>query len=60
MNLRRNPGIGHLNSFIERGVIAIWAQRLGFDVEAIISGADAPWGGEHLGQAVAVLTKNVS
>jgi SAM-dependent methyltransferase len=60
MNLRRDGGIGHLNCFIERSAIAIWAQRLGFGVEAIVSGADAPWGGEHLGQAVAVLTKNAS
>jgi SAM-dependent methyltransferase len=60
MNLRRNGGIGHLNCFIERSAIAIWAQRLGFEVEAIVSGADAPWGGEQLGQAVAVLMKNAS
>jgi 2-polyprenyl-3-methyl-5-hydroxy-6-metoxy-1,4-benzoquinol methylase len=60
MNLRRTGGIGHLNCFIERSAITVWAQRLGFDVETIVSGADAPWGGEHLGQAVAVLVKNVS
>jgi 2-polyprenyl-3-methyl-5-hydroxy-6-metoxy-1,4-benzoquinol methylase len=60
MNLRRTGGVGHLNCFIERSAIAIWAQRIGFEVEAIVSGADAPWGGEHLGQAVAVLTKHGS
>ena len=57
VQVRRTGGEGHLNTFIDRGTIAIWAQRLGFEVEAILSGADAPWGGNHLGQAVAVLRK---
>ena len=57
MQVRRTGAEGHLNSFIDRGTIAIWAQRLGFEVEAMISGGDAPWGGNHLGQAVTVLKK---
>jgi 2-polyprenyl-3-methyl-5-hydroxy-6-metoxy-1,4-benzoquinol methylase len=57
MQTRRGGGEGHLNTFIDRGAIAIWARRLGFEVEAMISGCDAPWGKNHLGQAVAVLKK---
>ena len=46
MQVRRTGAEGHLNSFIDRGTIAIWAQRLGFEVEAMISGGDAPVGEE--------------
>jgi 2-polyprenyl-3-methyl-5-hydroxy-6-metoxy-1,4-benzoquinol methylase len=58
INVRRGAGNGHLNSFIERSVISIWAARLGFTVESVVAGGDAPWGGKNLGQAVAVLTKS--
>ena len=60
MNMRRAGGNGHLNSLIERNAIAIWAQRFDIEVKAIVPGTDAPGGGEHLGQAVAVLVKQVS
>lgn len=58
IEVRRNGGNSHLNNFIERSAIAIWARRIGFELETILSGGDAPWGGKHLGQAVAVLRKS--
>ena len=47
----------HLNMFIERNVIPIWAGHLGFEVVEIVEGADAPWNGKPLGQCTAILRK---
>lgn len=48
----------HLNQFIERGQIALWAARLGYGPVDFIAGNAAPWpSGEPLGQSVAILTK---
>ncbi len=46
-----------LNTFIERGPIAEWARRLGFEAPRFISGMEAPQGGAPLGQAVAILRR---
>jgi ubiquinone/menaquinone biosynthesis C-methylase UbiE len=55
---QQNPAsIGHLNTFIERSVIPIWAARLGYSVETIVGAHEAPWGTHPLGQSVAVLRK---
>jgi ubiquinone/menaquinone biosynthesis C-methylase UbiE len=47
----------HLNMFIERGAIAVWAAHLGFAVDQYISAGCPSWDGHALGQAVALLRK---
>jgi 2-polyprenyl-3-methyl-5-hydroxy-6-metoxy-1,4-benzoquinol methylase len=47
----------HLNMFIERNVINVWCEHLGFEVVEIVNGADAPWQGKPLGQCTAILRK---
>jgi hypothetical protein len=48
----------HLNQFIERPAIDLWANKLGFEREAFIDGSAAPWeGAEGLHQAIAVLRR---
>jgi 2-polyprenyl-3-methyl-5-hydroxy-6-metoxy-1,4-benzoquinol methylase len=47
----------HLNMFIERNVIRIWADHVGFELVEIVNGADAPWAGAPLGQCTAILRK---
>jgi ubiquinone/menaquinone biosynthesis C-methylase UbiE len=46
-----------LNTFIERSVIDIWCNRLGYNIEGYISATEARWNGGPLGQSVAVLMK---
>jgi 2-polyprenyl-3-methyl-5-hydroxy-6-metoxy-1,4-benzoquinol methylase len=53
----RNKTIPHLNMFVERSVIQLWAEHLGFEVVEIVNGADAPWEGAPLGQCTAILRK---
>lgn len=47
---------GHLNVFIERSVIVLWAEKLGFDVEAL-TGVGEPGAAGRIGQSVAVLRR---
>ncbi len=47
----------HLNSFIERHVIEVWADRAGFVVEAFIGGDETIGGQPPLGQSSALLRK---
>lgn len=48
----------HLNQFIERNQIQVWAAHLGYASVAFIDGTSAPWpSGEPLGQSIALLTK---
>lgn len=47
----------HLNMFIERATIELWADRLGYAVEAYVSGGEAVGGSEPLGQATAILRR---
>ncbi len=54
---RRAGTVPHLNSFVERGAIAAWARHLGYRDLAFIGTDAAPWGGEPLGQAVALLRR---
>jgi hypothetical protein len=44
-----------MNTLIERSVVPIWAQKLGFTVEAIVGGDERPWQTTSFGQTVAVL-----
>jgi 2-polyprenyl-3-methyl-5-hydroxy-6-metoxy-1,4-benzoquinol methylase len=53
----RTKTMPHLNMFIERNVIRIWADHLGFEFVEIVNGADAPWAGAPLGQCTAILRK---
>lgn len=47
----------HLNTFIERSAIDVWAQRLGFTVVGYIDGGTGVGGSAPLGQATAILAK---
>ncbi len=57
-NNQRNKTTPHLNSFIERPAIAVWADKLGFSLLEFIDGRAAVPGSEALGQAVAILQRN--
>jgi SAM-dependent methyltransferase len=58
VNAQRDSATPHLNQFIERNVIDLWCQKLGYEREAFIDGADAPWGdAPNLWQAIAVLRR---
>jgi SAM-dependent methyltransferase len=52
----REAGGDHLNMFMERSAIDIWAGKLGLSVERYFD-AFATWSGHSLGQSVAVLAK---
>lgn len=55
---QRASTVPHLNQFIERNQITVWAHHLGYVDVAFIDGNTAPWpSGEPLGQSIAVLTK---
>ncbi|MCJ2080392.1 class I SAM-dependent methyltransferase [Methylobacterium sp. J-090] len=55
---QRASTVPHLNQFIERNQITVWAERLGYAGVSFIDGNTAPWpSGEPLGQSIAILTK---
>jgi ubiquinone/menaquinone biosynthesis C-methylase UbiE len=55
---QRHDTLPHLNQFIERPVIDLWAGKLGYEREAFIDGSAAPWGeAGNLRQALVVLRK---
>jgi ubiquinone/menaquinone biosynthesis C-methylase UbiE len=56
MNARDASG-DHLNMFIERNAIDIWAEKLGLVVERYFA-SSATWSGHALGQSIAVLRKS--
>lgn len=48
----------HLNQFIERSQIEVWAQRLDMRVVEFVAGRDSPWTtSPSLGQAIAILER---
>jgi ubiquinone/menaquinone biosynthesis C-methylase UbiE len=57
MERHRKKLRGHLNMFIERSVLDLWASKLGFTREQFVNATDAPWGGAQLGQSVAIFRK---
>jgi SAM-dependent methyltransferase len=58
VNAQRDSTAPHLNQFIERNAIDLWCEKLGYEREAFIDGADAPWGdAPNLWQAIAVLRR---
>ena len=54
---RRQNTLPHLNAFIERPVIQLWTQKLGFSVVEFIDGGRAVPGSSPLGQTTAILAK---
>ncbi|NEU13426.1 methyltransferase domain-containing protein [Methylobacterium sp. BTF04] len=56
---QRASTVPHLNQFIERNQIVVWAERLGYTGVDFIDGHLAPWtSGEPLGQSLAILRKD--
>jgi len=56
VNVTRGSSGDHLNMFLERSTIDLWAQKLGLAVEKYFP-SSATWSGHALGQSVAVLAK---
>ena len=54
---RRTQTSPHLNMFIERSVILLWASRLSLEVEYFIDGSHSVDGQNALGQTTAVLRR---
>ena len=57
MEGRRQNTLPHLNAFVERPVIKLWAQKLGFSVVDLIDGKRAVEGSNPLGHARAIFAK---
>jgi ubiquinone/menaquinone biosynthesis C-methylase UbiE len=55
---RATTMLPHLNSFVERSAINVWASHLGFSDAEFIKGSDGVLGGKGLGQAIAILTRS--
>jgi ubiquinone/menaquinone biosynthesis C-methylase UbiE len=54
----RGRGAPHLNQFIERNAIDLWAEKLGFERPAYVDADAAPWGAPGpLGQSAAILRR---
>lgn len=53
----KTKNLSHLNMFIERSTISVWASKLGFEVSGFISPSEPLWNGNGLGQSAVVLTK---
>jgi len=51
------PKDKHMNVFISRKQIKIWANQLGLQLEKIHNASDNPWGDGALGQSICVLSK---
>ncbi|GMO35515.1 MAG: hypothetical protein Ta2B_15580 [Termitinemataceae bacterium] len=54
---QRNSTVPHLNMFMEKSVINIWAEKLGYKVIEIICGTENKFNGKALGQSLAILKK---
>lgn len=52
---RRAKTPTHLNQFIERSVVKLWAEKLGFDIIEFVDPLGHPWGERPCGQAVVSL-----
>lgn len=58
LEAQRADSVPHLNQFIERPVIDLWCEKLGYVRDAFIGGGDAPWrDAPPLWQSMAVLRK---
>ena len=54
---QRHHSNAHLTTFIERSVIDTWCKKLGYQIEAFISGVEARWNGRPLWQSTAIVRK---
>lgn len=57
INLQRNRTTPHLNTFIERNAIEVWAMHAGFKVEKFIDGYEPIGNNPVLGQSIAILRR---
>ena len=54
---QRGQTTPHLNMFIERNVIQVWAKRLGFEIERFIEGTETVGDAEYLGQSTVIMRR---
>jgi ubiquinone/menaquinone biosynthesis C-methylase UbiE len=54
---RKASNATHLNMFIDKPAISVWAQHLELDIIEFVPGSMSPWGSEPLGQSVVILKK---
>ncbi len=54
---QRHSTSPHLNQFIERNAISLWAEKLGYSGVDFVDSTASRWPGGPLGQSIAVLTK---
>jgi ubiquinone/menaquinone biosynthesis C-methylase UbiE len=57
VSAQKTSNDSHLNMFIERSTIDLWCKKLGYVIEDYISGREAPWKGQPLGQSTAIVRK---
>lgn len=58
VDAQRRSEAPHLNQFIERNAIAIWCDKLGYELVQFIDGDTAPWGDTSpLWQSLAILRR---
>jgi len=55
---QKQSALPHLNMFIEKSVIEVWARHLGLTVVELIDGNDMKFNGNALGQSIAILRKS--
>ncbi len=53
----RTDTLPHLNMFLEKSIIQLWAKRIGFRVIELIDGDISCFNGKPLGQSLAILEK---
>jgi ubiquinone/menaquinone biosynthesis C-methylase UbiE len=56
-NDRKKKKSIHLNTFIEKPVLKLWADKIGFNIIEFIDGNDKKFNGKNLGQSLAVFEK---
>ena len=59
IDAQRNNTTPHLNTFIEKSVIKIWAERLNLEIIELINGNERKFGGKALGQSIGILKKRI-
>jgi ubiquinone/menaquinone biosynthesis C-methylase UbiE len=58
VEVQRKATLPHLNQYIERTQIVLWAQKIGYQGVRFVNSLDAPWGAPGaLGQSVAILQR---
>lgn len=58
VDAQRSAVLRHLNQFLERSQIELWAAKLGYESVSFVGSTDAPWGtSDALGQSLAILKR---